>query len=128
MHTILLIEDNLEILDNLIEYLELEDYHVLFAINGEKGIALAKEFLPDLIICDVVMPDMDGHEVLHQLLNMVETCEIPFIFSTSLSEKIDRNQALLLGADDYIVKPFELDSLSKMIRTWIKFKDLKTIH
>ena len=120
MDTILLIEDNKAILENLTEYLELEGYRILFANNGKKGIELAREFIPDLIICDVMMPEMDGHEVLHLLLDTVKTNEIPFIFSTSMSEKIERAQALKLGADDYIVKPFEMDALLKMAKTWIR--------
>lgn len=123
MHTILLIEDNLEILDNLIEYLELEGYKILFAINGEKGIAIAREFIPDLIICDVKMPVMDGFSVLHQLLNNSATSVIPFIFSTSLSEKTDRKHALELGAGDYLVKPFDLEALSKMIINRLKYRN-----
>jgi DNA-binding response OmpR family regulator len=120
MNTILLIEDNTEILENLTEYLELEGYRILVANNGKKGIELAVEFIPDLIICDVMMPEMDGHEVLHLLLDTAKTNEIPFIFSTSMSEKIERAQALQLGADDYIVKPFEMEALLKMAKTWIK--------
>ena len=120
MNTILLIEDNKDILENLSEYLELEGYRILVANNGKKGIELAGEFIPDLIICDVMMPEMDGHEVLHLLLDTAKTNEIPFIFSTSMSEKIERAQALKLGADDYIVKPFEMEALLKMAKTWIK--------
>jgi len=120
MDTILLIEDNKNILENLTEYLELEGYRILVANNGKKGIELAREFIPDLIICDVMMPEMDGHEVLHLLLDTVKTNEIPFIFSTSMSEKIERAQALKLGADDYIVKPFEMDALLKMAKAWIR--------
>ncbi len=120
MKTILLIEDNKEILENITEFLELEGYKIYFANNGKRGIELAKEWIPDLIICDVLMRDMDGHEVLHLLLDSAETHEIPFIFSTSMSEKINRAEALRLGADDYITKPFELEALLIMAKTWIK--------
>jgi DNA-binding response OmpR family regulator len=105
METILLIEDTNDILENLNEFLEMEGYHVLVADNGKKGIELAKEFIPDLIICDVLMHEMDGHEVLRLLLETAKTHEIPFIFSTSMSEKYDKTESLALGADDYIVKP-----------------------
>ena len=118
--TILLIEDTSDILENLTEYLELEGYHILAANNGKKGIEMAVEFLPDLIICDALMPGMDGHEVLHILLATAKTEGIPFIFSTSMSEKIDREEALKMGADDYLVKPFELETMLIMIRKWIK--------
>jgi len=119
MKTILLIEDNKDILDNLIEYLELEGYEVLSANNGKRGIELAEQFIPDLIICDVLMREMDGHEVLRLLSETSSTHKIPFIFSTSNSEKVDRAAALKLGADDYIVKPFELETLLQMVQNWI---------
>jgi DNA-binding response OmpR family regulator len=119
MKTILLIEDNSEILENFTEYLELEGYKVLGASNGKKGVELARVFVPDLIICDVLMPVMDGHEVLHLLLETSTTYQIPFIFSTSMSEQVDRKEALSLGADDYIIKPFDVEVLLKMVKTWI---------
>jgi DNA-binding response OmpR family regulator len=119
MKTILLIEDTKDILENLTEYLEIEGYKILVANNGKKGVNLAMEFIPDLIICDVLMHEMDGHEVLRALLDTAKTYEIPFIFSTSMSEKFDRIQSLELGADDYIVKPFELETLLKMVKSWI---------
>jgi CheY-like chemotaxis protein len=120
MKSILLIEDNEDILRNLIEYFELEGYKILFANNGKEGVEVAREFVPDLIICDVLMGEMDGHEVLRLLLNTTITSEIPFIFSTSNSKKVDRAQALALGADDYIIKPFELEELLFMAKKWIK--------
>jgi DNA-binding response OmpR family regulator len=119
MKTILLIEDNADILENLTEYFEMEGYKVIGANSGRKGIELAKEFIPDLIICDALMRVMDGHEVLHLLLENEKTSQMPFIFSTSMSEKIDRAEALELGADDYIIKPFDPETLLKMAKTWI---------
>ena len=119
MKTILLIDDNKDILENFTEYLEMEGYKILQANNGKRGLELAKELIPDLIICDVLMPDMDGHEVLRLLLESVQTNEIPFIFSTSLSEKIDRSESLNLGADDYIVKPYAPETLLAMAKKWI---------
>src|SRR5678815_3772233 len=120
MKTILLIEDNSEILENFTEYFEIEGYKVLGASNGKKGGELARVFVPDLIICDVLMPVMGGHEVLHLLLETSTTYQIPFIFSTSLSEQVDRKEALSLGADDYIIKPFDVEVLLKMVKTWIR--------
>ena len=120
MKTILVIEDNNDILENLTEYLEMEGYKILPANNGKRGVELAREFIPDLIICDVLMREMDGFEVLHSILDTSKTYEIPFIFSTSLSEKIDRTEALRLGADDYIVKPFDMELLMKMAKACIK--------
>lgn len=120
MKSILLIEDTAEILENLTEYLEMEGYRIYPARNGKKGIELALELLPDLIICDALMPEMDGHEVLWTLLGTAKTSKIPFIFSTSMSEIIDKAEALKQGADDYIVKPFELKTLLKMAKDWIE--------
>ena len=120
METILLIENDKDILENITEYLELEGYKIYFSDNGKRGIELAIELIPSLIICDVLMSEMDGYEVLRLLLNSRMTYEIPFIFSTSMSEKVDRSEALSLGADDYIIKPFELENLLKIVKTWIK--------
>jgi len=120
MNTILLIEDYPNILDNLTEYLELKGYKTLIANNGKHGLELAREFVPDLIICDVLMAEMDGHEVLRQLIDTAKTHEIPFIFSTSMSEKVDRATALELGADEYIIKPFELQALLEIAEKCIK--------
>lgn len=120
METILVIEDNNEILENLIEYFEMEGYKILGANNGKRGIELAREFIPDLIVCDVVMHEMNGHELLQLLLNSAKTYEIPFIFSTSMSGTLNRTEAMLLGADDYIIKPFALEDLLKMVKTRIR--------
>jgi DNA-binding response OmpR family regulator len=118
MKTILLIEDNVDILENLSEYLELEGYKTLLANNGKKGIELANACQPNLIICDVLMYDIDGHEVLRLLKKSAKTKGIPFIFSTSLSEKIDREETLKLGADDYIVKPYLLETLLTIVKKY----------
>ncbi len=128
METILLIEDNPEILDNLTEYLEMEGYRILATDNGKKGIELATEFMPDLIICDIIMREMDGHEVLQLLLHTAKISSIPFIFSSSLSEKNDKANALKSGAADYITKPFELDTLLEMMKKCITpEKEIQTV-
>ena len=88
------------------------------SMPGKTGIELAKTFKPDLIICDVLMPEMDGHEVLRLLIESELTCNIPFIFSTSVCEKYDRTEALKLGADDYIIKPFDMEIFLQMIEKW----------
>jgi len=116
---ILLIEDTAEILENFTEYLELHGYQVYGAANGKRGVALATEIHPDLIICDALMADMDGFEVLEAIRKSVQTAKIPFVFSTSLSEKIEKADALALGADDYLVKPFDLSKLVEMAEKWI---------
>jgi CheY-like chemotaxis protein len=119
METILIIEDNAGIRENLTEFFELEGYTILSANNGIKGIEMAEQFVPDLIICDVLMNDMGGYEVFRNLLTSRLTELIPFIFSTSQSEKVDRTEALKMGADDYIIKPFDPELLLKMARKWI---------
>jgi CheY-like chemotaxis protein len=128
METILLIEDDKGILENIIEYFELEGYRIFFSNNGRNGVELAGKLLPDLIICDVLMRDMDGYEVLRLLLDSRITYKIPFIFSTSMSEKVNRSEALSLGADDYIIKPFELEHLLKIAKTWIKSGSNRRYH
>jgi DNA-binding response OmpR family regulator len=119
-YTILIIEDNADILENLTEYLEIAGFKTLIADNGKRGVEVAKEFVPDLIICDVLMSELDGYGVLRSLIEMDKTSEIPFIFSTSMSEKIDREESLKLGADDYIIKPFDPEILIKMANSLLK--------
>jgi DNA-binding response OmpR family regulator len=120
MESILLIENNHNFLANLIEFLELEGYLVLSANNGKNGIELARKFIPDLIICDHPNPGVNGHEVLRMLINRSSTVGIPFIFSTTLSGKKDRSEALELGADDYLIKPYELGTLLKIAKNCLK--------
>jgi len=117
--TILLIDDNALILENLSEYLELVNFRVITANCGAAGLLKANEYLPDLIICDVLMASMNGHEVLKSILAAAATHDIPFIFSTSLSESIDREESLRLGASDYIVKPFEIETLIAMVNRFV---------
>jgi len=119
MKSILLIEDNENILANLIEYLEMEGYHIFSTNNGITGIEMARKFLPDLIICDNPKPGIDGHEVLRLLLETNNTCEIPFIFCTTDSENSNRSEAMELGADDYIIKPFDLEKVLSMAKACI---------
>jgi CheY-like chemotaxis protein len=111
METILLIEDHKDILENLKEFFELEGYNVLAVNNGKEGVELALKYLPDLIICDFIMRHMNGKEVLELILTDDRTNKIPFIFCTSMSEKSDKANALKFGATEYIVKPFDLDSM-----------------
>lgn len=120
MKTILLIENNHAIRENLAEGLEMEGYHILMSDNGKRGVELAKTYNPDLIISEIMMQEMDGYEVLRLLLDNDKTNKIPFIFSTTMSEKKDRTLALGLGADDYIVKPYGFEPLYAMAETWIK--------
>ena len=107
MKTILLIEDNLDVRENTAEILELADYKVISAENGKVGVELAKKHIPDLIICDIMMPELDGYGVIHMLTKNPETASIPFIFLTAKTEKSDLRKGMNLGADDYLTKPFD---------------------
>ena len=105
MKTILVIEDQPDMRDNLATILEMENYAVLTAENGAQGIALACEEKPDLILCDVMMPELDGHGVLHKLREDRTVAGTPFIFLTAKGEKRDVRAGMNLGADDYLTKP-----------------------
>jgi CheY-like chemotaxis protein len=119
VYTILIIEDNGDILDNLAEYLELIGFKTLQAHTGKQGVELFTKYIPDLIICDILMSEMNGYDVLKQLMDNVATNEIPFIFSTSTFEKKDINDALIFGADNLITKPYQLEDLTHMIKDLI---------
>jgi DNA-binding response OmpR family regulator len=103
----------------LAECLETEGYKILLANNGKTGVELARKFIPDLIICDLLMPAMDGMGVLHALKDALKTSRIPFIFSTSALKKADKAEAIKFGADDYIVKPFKPETLLEMVKNLI---------
>jgi len=107
MKTILLIEDNTEVRENTAEIMQLASYRVLTAPNGKVGVEIAKAEKPDLIICDIMMPELDGYGVLHMLSRDPNTSGIPFIFLTAKTEKDDFRKGMNLGADDYLTKPFD---------------------
>lgn len=124
MKTILLIEDNTEVRENTAEILELANYKVYTAENGKVGVELAKKHIPDLIICDIMMPELDGYGVLHVLSKNRETAGIPFIFLTAKSEKEDFRKGMNLGADDYLTKPFDDLTLLDAIEIRLKKNDI----
>src|SRR5437868_786314 len=111
MKKILVIEDEPAMRANLRDILELEKFMPLTAANGREGIAVAKRELPDLILCDVVMPVQDGYEVLATLRADAATARIPFIFLTAKGERADVRSGMNLGADDYLVKPVRVHDL-----------------
>ncbi|MFN7116174.1 MAG: response regulator [Saprospiraceae bacterium] len=115
MKKILVVEDNIEVRENLAEILELSGYDVLTAEDGTIGVDLAVSHQPDLILCDVMMPRLDGFGVLNILSKRSETANIPFIFLTAKAEKSDFRRGMNLGADDYITKPFYKDELLAVI-------------
>ena len=117
MKKILLIEDNQEVRENTAEILELANYNVLTAENGKIGVELAVKEKPDLIICDIMMPELDGYGVLHILSKNIDTASIPFIFLTAKTEKSDIRKGMTLGADDYLTKPFDDTDLLNAVET-----------
>ncbi len=111
MTTILVIEDVEALREEIMETLSYEGFDVLGAENGVVGIQIAKTYLPNLIICDIVMPELDGYGTLVALRQEPKTAMIPFVFLTAMSEKADMRQAMQLGADDYLTKPFTSSEL-----------------
>ncbi|HMO40818.1 MAG TPA: response regulator [Saprospiraceae bacterium] len=120
MKKILVVEDNLEVRENLAEILELSGYEVLTAEDGTAGVDVAVSNPPDLIICDVMMPKLDGFGVLNILSKRPETADIPFIFLTAKAEKSDFRRGMNLGADDYITKPFYKDELLAVVEVRLR--------
>ncbi|MEO7445787.1 MAG: response regulator [Ferruginibacter sp.] len=128
MKQLLLIEDNHELRENTAEILELAGYGVRTAENGKTGVELALQQRPDLIICDIMMPVLDGYGVLH-LLNKNEGLKgIPFIFLTAKAERSDFRKGMEMGADDYITKPFSDIELLTAVESRLKKLDLLSKH
>lgn len=119
-HSILLIEDHSEMADDIVSILELAHYKVMHAPNGKIGVELAQKRLPDLILCDIMMPELDGFGVLHILNKDAGTASIPFIFLTAKADKSDLRTGMNLGADDYITKPFDAVDLLQVVETRLK--------
>lgn len=120
MKKILVIEDEELLRTNIVQILEFEDFVTIEANNGFLGIKLAQEHLPDLILCDVMMPEVDGYGVLAALSQNPTTASIPFIFTTAKASKADLRQGMNLGADDYLAKPITADELLSAISTRLK--------
>ncbi|MEB0260578.1 MULTISPECIES: response regulator [unclassified Mucilaginibacter] len=119
---VLIIEDNTDIRENIVEILELADFNVLQASNGKAGVDLALKNKPDIILCDIMMPDLDGYGVLYMLNKNPETATIPFIFLTAKAERVDLRKGMEMGADDYLTKPFDDIELLNAIETRLKKK------
>lgn len=111
MKRILVIEDEPAMRGNLRDILDLEGYQPLLASQGREGVELVRREKPDLVLCDVMMPVMDGYKVLETLRSYPETAQIPFIFLTAKGEHADIRAGMNLGADDYLVKPVKIDDL-----------------
>ena len=115
MKTVLLIEDNSDIRENTTELLELGGYKVISAANGQHGLELARTNLPDIILSDVMMPYLNGHELFDALKKDTTTRDIPFVFLTSSVERRDVQSAFDKGANGYIYKPFDQEDLFQTI-------------
>ena len=117
MTKVLVIEDELFVRENIVDLLEAEDFEVFSTENGILGVLWAQENEPDLVICDVMMPEMSGHDVLAEMRELPETSLTPFIFLTAMADKGDIRHGMELGADDYLTKPFTRDELLNAIST-----------
>lgn len=116
MATLLVIEDEAPLRANLVRILNAEGYRVLTAADGDEGIRRAREERPDLVICDILMPRLDGYGVLALLRSQPETATIPFIFLTASADKEDFARGLQSGANDYVTKPFKIADLLAAVR------------
>lgn len=117
MKKILVIEDEIFIRENLIELLEIEGFEAVGAENGCVGVHLAKEYQPDLILCDVMMPELDGYGVLNALREESVTATIPFMFLTASADRNNLQKIRDMGMNDYILKPFNVDKFLAAIAT-----------
>jgi len=124
MRRLLVIDDHHDIRENTAEILSLAGYEVLTAENGKRGVEMALKEKPELIICDIMMPELDGYGVLHLLRKNETTLETPFIFLTAKTERVDFRKGMEMGADDYITKPFDEIELLNAIEIRLKKNDI----
>lgn len=124
MKTVLIVEDNDDIRESTAEILELAGYKVFSAPEGRSGVDLALKFRPDIILCDIMMPNLDGYGVLFLLGKHKETASIPFIFLTAKAERADMRKAMEMGADDYLTKPFDDVELLNAIETRLRKREI----
>jgi CheY-like chemotaxis protein len=124
MHSILVIDDNKDIRENTAEILTLAGYKTFTAENGKKGVEITIKEKPTVIICDIMMPELDGYGVLHLLKKNPETENIPFIFLTAKTERGDFRKGMEMGADDYVTKPFDDLELLKAIEIRLRKLDI----
>ncbi|HEY3861042.1 MAG TPA: response regulator transcription factor [Verrucomicrobiae bacterium] len=123
MNKILIIEDQAQMRRKLAMILEREHFRVTTAPNGLIGLDLARSNPPDLVICDIMMPELDGYEVLEALRADKATATIPFIFLPAKGERVDQRNGMCIGADDYLTKPVQKDDLLNSIHARLKRRD-----
>ncbi len=124
MAKILVIEDEELVRANIAELLDAEEHDVVTAENGFLGALWAQEHLPELIICDVMMPELNGYEVLETLSENPDTAMIPFIFLTAMADKAEIRQGMTSGADDYLTKPFSRSELLEAVNTRLSKREI----
>jgi len=120
---LLIIEDNDDIRESTSEILQLASYEVFQASNGKQGVDLAIKHIPDVILCDIMMPELDGYGVLHLLNKREDTALIPFIFITAKTDRVEVRKGIEMGADDYLTKPFDDIELLNAIESRLKKKE-----
>ncbi len=123
---ILVIDDNAEMADNIASILQLARYRVTLALNGKEGVRIASRVHPDLVICDILMPELDGYGVFHILRSDPETADIPIIFLSAKSSLQDMREGMNLGADDYLTKPFETNDLLRAVEVRLRKRGMPT--
>ena len=116
MPTLLVIEDEAPLRANLVRIFSAEGYRVIAAADGDEGVARVRESRPDAVICDILMPRLDGFGVLAALRSRPETAEIPFIFLTASADKVDLARGLQSGANEYVTKPFKIADLLAAVK------------
>ncbi len=124
MKRILVIDDEAKIRTHTAELLRLEGFEVVEAKNGRDGVEQARATPPDLIVCDITMPEMNGHRVLETLRGDARTAHVPFVFLTGWGEQADQRAGMNLGADDYLVKPVVPDDLLASVRARLRRAEL----
>ena len=124
MKRILVIDDDARLREHYTEILRLEGYEVLEARNGREGVERARREPPDLVLCDITMPEMNGHRVLETLRGEPRTAHVPFVFLTGWNEREDIRTGMNLGADDYLTKPVVPDELAAAIRARLRRAEL----
>jgi CheY-like chemotaxis protein len=114
--TVLVIEDEAPLRANLVRLLSAEGYQVVAAADGDEGVRRVRESRPDAVICDILMPRLDGFGVLAALRSRPETAAIPFIFLTASADKVDLARGLQSGANEYVTKPFKIAELLAAVK------------
>src|SRR5829696_3922669 len=125
---VLVIDDNTDLRENTAEILDLAGFKTFTAENGKRGVEVATREKPDVIVCDIMMPELDGYGVLHLLRKNPDTQNIPFIFLTAKTERGDFRKGMEMGADDYVTKPFDDIELLNAVEVRLKKSEILGNH